>query len=796
MRQLSIRLLSVCRFFQHKFDARVYLSTWFCGADYRLIRRDNVADLIAYGFWYMSRAEMEAAGQGPLLRQCVSALESAFHINLPPGYQRGLRCMLHLWEPLRTIYRPLLFYFATEVLALLTKVVLLALGCTLHTDPVTGLLVVTSGLDEHLQGHRCWGRRRGGSIDGSSNSISSKDCGFKSLARMIGGVTKAAGAGGDAVPRSGLVELNERPTVTAHWDSEPEAAGADDSMEADAVGSCYVSASGDHGDGHDANGAPAAAGHGDCCGVAASGPPVTPVLLLHGVGLGLLPYTNLIRCLLAAGMPLVAVEYKHVSMRLCSIIPSADDIAAGAVALMDRLGLEQVCVVAHSYGTFVASRMAQMYAPRMQSLALLDPVCFGMFMPHLLANFIYRQPRTTSFDIWVKDVLFKFVSRDLHCAAALCRRFYWSDINLWPQDIPGRTLVAIGGQDQLIHVDEVLDFIQHYAAKILYHPDHSHAQLLMDPDWQQQILSDIVAMASSGGGVAGAREVERRLTSMPAKAPAAHLTPSADGEEGLPTSLAEAVATAAPGVVRRVTTQRQMLMARPPSSSLASQEHPPPSLGAPTAVAMEDDDDQEDVAALAAALSQKIGQARERESTADLPLPSPPLRTLPSAAAEASAPQGPGVDTARCAGADAVPQLRKMPPPVVPRRCTAAARLQHVSSATGPDRLLHMELAAVGLNHAVLIAPSPPPMAKPRGASTSSSCIGGVGVGGNVSPCGGLRPVLPSICESREDASGPPTPAWDAAPPPSAFPLSRHAARETLIEGAGGSTMTRRTWTT
>ncbi|GIL48004.1 hypothetical protein Vafri_4723 [Volvox africanus] len=781
----------------------------------------------------MSRAEMEAAGLGPLLRQCVAALESAFEINLPPGHQRGLRCMFHLWEPLRTIYRPLLFYVGTEVLALLTKVMLLALGCNLHTDPVTGLMVVTAGLDEHLRGHRCWGRRRCGSFDNNcnnnsnSNSNSHRNCILAESISLKDGVKMAAGdGGGDGGSGPGVAAtmsydagLNERPTVMVHWVSEPEGERADNPMDDSDGGGGYVRTNGYRAGGRGDGGKPGAAGRGASGGGAASGPPVTPVLLLHGVGLGLLPYTNFIRCLLAAGMPLVAVEYKHVSMRLCSIIPSADDIAAGAVGLMDRLGLEQTCVVAHSYGTFVASRMAQMYAHRMQSLALLDPVCFGMFMPHLLANFIYRQPRTTSLEIWIKDMLFKFVSRDLHCAAALCRRFYWSDVNLWPQDIPGRTLVAIGGQDQLIHVDEVLDFIQHYAAKILYHPDHSHAQLMMDQNWQQQVLSDILAMASSGGGVAGAREVERRLTSMPAKGLAAHKTSSVDGEEALSTSLAEAVATAAPGVVRRVTTQRQLLMSPPPSSSLASQplqEHqtttPPGAATATATAATEDDDAQEDVATLAAALSQKIGQARERERTADRPLPPSPLTSLPpsssslsssslsssvtAAAAAISAPLAHGGNAARHHDTGVAPHLRRMPPPVVPRRCTAAARLQHVSNATGQDNLLHMELAGVGLNHAVLItAPPPPPSPSPTPKARAAPTIS-VGVGGNVSPCGGLRPVLPSICETREDASGPSTPAWDAAPLPSAFPPSRQAVRETLIDGAAVSRQTRRTWTT
>ena len=43
----------------------------------------------------------------------------------------------------------------------------------------------------------------------------------------------------------------------------------------------------------------------------------------------------------------------------------------------------RVAVVAHSYGTFVACRLLQLYGPALHSLALLDPVCCGMFMPHV-----------------------------------------------------------------------------------------------------------------------------------------------------------------------------------------------------------------------------------------------------------------------------------------------------------------------------------------------------------------------------------------------------------------------------
>ena len=60
------------------------------------------------------------------------------------------------------------------------------------------------------------------------------------------------------------------------------------------------------------------------------------------------------------------------------------------MCMLDQQGGGKACVVGHSYGTFVASRIAQRFAPRLQSLALLDPVSVGMFMPYLLKNFIYR----------------------------------------------------------------------------------------------------------------------------------------------------------------------------------------------------------------------------------------------------------------------------------------------------------------------------------------------------------------------------------------------------------------------
>jgi pimeloyl-ACP methyl ester carboxylesterase len=61
------------------------------------------------------------------------------------------------------------------------------------------------------------------------------------------------------------------------------------------------------------------------------------------------------------------------------------------LAILDAEAVPKACVVGHSYGTLVASRLVKRFPARLHSLCLVDPVCFGMYMPHLLHNFFYRR---------------------------------------------------------------------------------------------------------------------------------------------------------------------------------------------------------------------------------------------------------------------------------------------------------------------------------------------------------------------------------------------------------------------
>lgn len=53
------------------------------------------------------------------------------------------------------------------------------------------------------------------------------------------------------------------------------------------------------------------------------------------------------------------------------------------------------------------------------------------------------------------DLIVHFASRDLHLSAAFSRRFYWSDVIMWPEELPPGSTVVLGAADDLVHADEV-----------------------------------------------------------------------------------------------------------------------------------------------------------------------------------------------------------------------------------------------------------------------------------------------------------------------------------------------------
>lgn len=92
------------------------------------LTKGNIADLLAYGFLYKSREQLEAEGLGSLPDEMVAELEQAWGLTFRDGPYVKRPFMAHLWQPVRCFYRPLFFYAVIEYLIGLKHVVMMAMG--------------------------------------------------------------------------------------------------------------------------------------------------------------------------------------------------------------------------------------------------------------------------------------------------------------------------------------------------------------------------------------------------------------------------------------------------------------------------------------------------------------------------------------------------------------------------------------------------------------------------------------------------------------------------------------------
>lgn len=89
------------------------------------------------------------------------------------------------------------------------------------------------------------------------------------------------------------------------------------------------------------------------------------------------PYLGLIyqTAVACPGSPMILLEAPHVGLRLQLRSREVDDVANAAAAILWRHGFPEACFVAHSYGTFCASRITQLHRSVVHSLVL-HPLLF------------------------------------------------------------------------------------------------------------------------------------------------------------------------------------------------------------------------------------------------------------------------------------------------------------------------------------------------------------------------------------------------------------------------------------
>lgn len=164
-------------------------------------------------------------------------------------------------------------------------------------------------------------------------------------------------------------------------------------------------------------------------------------------------------------------------------------IAEKIVSDLKERGYDRAVLVAHSYGTMVATRLLRRWPELIHNLVLLDPANMVLVAPDTLYNFIYHPPRRHSWEAWAKDIVRIIANRDPGLATTFCRKFFWHALNVWPDELPPGCVVCVAGQDALLPAHVIRRQIEQAGGHLtlLFCERSEHGDVCKNPVWLQKV---------------------------------------------------------------------------------------------------------------------------------------------------------------------------------------------------------------------------------------------------------------------------------------------------------------------
>lgn len=186
-----------------------------------------------------------------------------------------------------------------------------------------------------------------------------------------------------------------------------------------------------------------------------------PVLFIHGIGIGLYPYTNflgeLAKELENDEVGIIALEIMPVSFRITHSALDKDTMTREILRIIKHHRWTKFVLVSHSYGSIIAahllkSALASLYVG---PVVFIDPIAFLLHLPDVTYNFTARQPvRANEYQLWY------FASKDIGVAHTLAKRFSWNENIIWKEDLGERNVtVVLSGQDLIVDTETVGQYL-------------------------------------------------------------------------------------------------------------------------------------------------------------------------------------------------------------------------------------------------------------------------------------------------------------------------------------------------
>lgn len=218
-----------------------------------------------------------------------------------------------------------------------------------------------------------------------------------------------------------------------------------------------------------------------------------PLLFLHGIGIGLLPYVAMLvgYSKKHPETPIIVPEILSISFRLTRPPLSQDEFVEALVSIFEFHNIQEYAVAGHSYGTALAAGIiratkppaepssptspisastdsspvstTQTKLPAPSAVILLDPIPILLHLPSVARNFLYRPPQHAN-----EHELYYFACTDPGVAHSLARHFFWTNIILWREDLARighheddtpRVAIVLSGSDIIVNAPAVWTYL-------------------------------------------------------------------------------------------------------------------------------------------------------------------------------------------------------------------------------------------------------------------------------------------------------------------------------------------------
>ncbi|KAF0717143.1 Aste57867_2467 [Aphanomyces stellatus] len=160
---------------------------------------------------------------------------------------------------------------------------------------------------------------------------------------------------------------------------------------------------------------------------------VSPLVFVHGMGVGLLLYLPLVWQLKAAhpDRPLFLLEMPCISMQWVEDVPSKDTTLAGIRRMLADHGIARAHWMGHSYGTAICSWVCQEMPAAVAHATFVDPIVFYLWKRDVAYNFLYRAPSTG-----LELLMWYYVSTEVHVSYVMRRDMWWYTMVCFPEHLP------------------------------------------------------------------------------------------------------------------------------------------------------------------------------------------------------------------------------------------------------------------------------------------------------------------------------------------------------------------------